>query len=438
MFPDARLWGTLRNMPQLPRRSPPASNRLRKPGLWLWRLTPIALAMLVVAAVTYGQDATTRPEDGLRGREVSVTLDTGKRFNGTLVERTEEAVVLRIAGVRTPIERRRVDTLEAVAPLAKRYEQRRSRLDQGDLEGRRELVQWLLERGGYRLAERELETLRRRFPDNPELELLWRIVQQQGKLARDRTAATQRAATQGAVTQPAREDPLRNRLTRQQLNMIRVWEVSPSNEPRVRVPDATIRKLFQRYGDDEAMPTGSNARFRVKQAKGWQQLELLFRVRARDLYDEVRILDEPETLETFRNIAHTRYVLRFCGGAGCHGGQNRGGLYLFRRAPRSDQTIYTNFYMLSQYRQDGQRMIDRRKPDQSLLLQFGLPRDAADTPHPDVPGWRPYFQRTDNEHYLALLDMIGDLYPEPAYGIEYTPPGEPDTTRTPATKASPR
>ncbi len=87
--------------------------------------------------------------------------------------------------------------------------------------------------------------------------------------------------------------------------------------------------------------------------------------------------------------------------------------------------MYTNFYILHKYANKDGRMIDRTKPEESLLLQYGLPREMTNTPHPDVPGWRPRFtSKSDRlyEQYRAFIDSLWQ--PTPDYGITYTPPGQ--------------
>ena len=69
----------------------------------------------------------------------------------------------------------------------------------------------------------------------------------------------------------------------------------------------------------------------------------------------------------------------------------------------------------------GYQMIDRDRPADSLLIQFALPRNLADTPHPDVPGFKPVFRMLKDPKYDQFLRWISnDLAPPPQrdYGIE--------------------
>jgi hypothetical protein len=79
-------------------------------------------------------------------------------------------------------------------------------------------------------------------------------------------------------------------------------------------------------------------------------------------------------------------------------------------------------------------VIDRDRPADSLLLQFALPPNVADHPHPDVPGFKPVFRVLKDPRYEQFLKWVSnDLSPlQSGYGIK--PGGErggqgPDMTR---------
>ena len=101
-----------------------------------------------------------------------------------------------------------------------------------------------------------------------------------------------------------------------------------------------------------------------------------------------------------------------------------------------DPTVwYTDFYILQKagfkvhstdifgsgpvYR----HMIDRMRPEDSLLLNFGLPQSVATMPHPKAAGFEPMFHGLGDETYLDLGKWIASLKAiAPDYGIKYTIP----------------
>ena len=85
------------------------------------------------------------------------------------------------------------------------------------------------------------------------------------------------------------------------------------------------------------------------------------------------------------------------------------GLNLVRWRPTTKAEAYTNFVALNRFERDGALMIDRFAPDDSLLLQWALPRDVARYPAPDVPGWKPRFKSSTDRRYVAVRDWIDGL-----------------------------
>ena len=63
---------------------------------------------------------------------------------------------------------------------------------------------------------------------------------------------------------------------------------------------------------------------------------------------------------------------------------------MLRSGVATDRVRYTNLLILDRFRTDeGQPLLDWDNPEQSLLVQYGLPRNETSTPHTPVPGWRP-------------------------------------------------
>ena len=100
--------------------------------------------------------------------------------------------------------------------------------------------------------------------------------------------------------------------------------------------------------------------------------------------------------------------------------------------PNSDAAVYTNFLILDRFQlSDGRSLIDYQDPAHSPLVQMGLPRENATTPHPKVPGasarsdlWKPVFESTDDKRFTDAMEWIKSMYrPRPQYPIPYEPPG---------------
>lgn len=315
----------------------------------------------------------------------------------------------------------------------KEYAQRLRATAADDLTARYALARWLFEQGAYALALEHAQLLDIRLAQQAEAAPGLAAQVRDLRLQAQQRLKAPRAgpATAG---EPATQPSARPLLTSQQINVIRVWESDPAQGPRVRIARPVLDQLLTKYGDSPLVPRG-RAQREVRSWSGGRQLELLFALRAREFYDQVQVLDEPRPLRTFREVIHPQYVLKSCASVHCHA-SGRTTLTLHRTAPASDQTLYTNFYILHQAATSSGRVIDRARPEQSLLVQYGLPRAQSESPHPLVPGWRPALRGRQDPMYARLLRWIGrELYqPDPAYGIDPDPgpgltpaPGPPET-----------
>ena len=221
-----------------------------------------------------------------------------------------------------------------------------------------------------------------------------------------------------------------NRLSQEQVNLIRVLEIDLKEKPTVVVPSKVIDEMFKYQLDGQLL--GKTERRKFKGRRGWQQLKKMFELaldnpQIRSLYKRVKVSDDPPAMLTFRKRIHRLYVLNYCGATNCHGGGEGGDLQLFRERPTHVATVYTNFFMLNSFKAKFRYdIIDRDKPSRSLLIQYSLPPADALEPHPQVEGWVPLLHpqrgtRLD-PRALMVIDWINTLYrPSPDYMIEFKP-----------------
>jgi hypothetical protein len=374
-----------------------------------------------------------------QAQEAVVTTTQGRQLKGRLVSEDEQTVVLEISGIRTPINRQDIANLDIQPSVHEQFAIRRAQVSDDDFDGRYQVAYWGFENAAYEQALAELQSLRSLFTpetsdfDRQRVETLSALVAARLAAQAEQPVPAAPAAQPPIATQPSATQPIGyERLTAEQINLIKVYEVDLSVAPRVQVPVAAIDALFERYADDERVPRGRVAQAEFRARPGHEQLALFFDLRARELYDQIQVREDPPALADFRIAIHRNYVLNYCGSAQCHGSQPVGGLFLFRSQPNSDATVYTNFFILDRYGNQRGLMIDRTAPARSLLLQYGLPLTAAESPHPAAPGWRAQFPNTDDPRYQRYAEILGNLIvPKPDYGIMYLPPGvtgtQPDT-----------
>jgi len=363
-------------------------------------------------------------------REAVVTTLDGRTLTGELLSQDEATVILMISGIKTPIPRRSIQEMELKPEPREQYRQMRAELENDDLDGRYRLAYTMYEKKWFALSMAELNALEREFPDSDKVRALKTVVQ--SRLDRANESSNRRTPTATTTNSNAdinvvTEAPDENQLlTQEQINLIRVYEADLEAQPKITLTPETIEKLFETYASDDRLAKDQRA---FRKLPGYEQLNILFDLQARELYGDVIIRQDSPAIKAFRSQLHQRYVLNYCATSGCHGDKSPGGLFLFRAQPNKDETVYTNFYILNQMQKSQGAMIDRDEPRRSLLLQYGLKRDAAATAHPDVPGWRPQFLKEDDPRFAAYVDVINQLWkPAPEYGISYRPPVWQDDT----------
>lgn len=360
-----------------------------------------------------------------------VHLRDGQQRRGVILEDGFEGVVMQIEGIRTPIPRSLVYSVELEPTFEEKLDRFRMATAPDDWPGRIELSRWLIQERRYELARQELEEVLT-LTESVEAKRLYTIVTAQLALGArpsespdefDPDGRPSRAAarTSGPVDQ---RDLLPERLlTTSDVNLIRVYEMDLRNPPRTMVPPDTIRKLLENYASSDLIPARSEQRTALFRAESADVISLMFRLKARELYPEIEVLSEPPHLNTFRQRVHNAWLIPNCATSRCHGGLDAGRFFLHSRNYKDDRVRYTNLMILDQLEIDGRRMIDYDDPTMSLLVQYALPRTQARTPHPDVRGWRPVLSTESPKLLEDTLSWIRAMFrPRPKYPVDYEPP----------------
>lgn len=234
-------------------------------------------------------------------------------------------------------------------------------------------------------------------------------------------------------------------LTHAEVNLIRVYEIDFERPPRVAVDPETIATMIKLYGTNREIPASEMERRALYRDDPLEIVELLFKLQARELYPRVEVLTEPWALNLFRRRVHNTWLLNSCATAHCHGAPGAGQLFLHRRRHKDARVRYANLLILERLEVDPDwPLINYDDPMMSLLIQYGLPRNQARKPHPDVRGWKPVFGRGGQRMLRDTLSWIDAMMqPRPDYPVKYEPPslmppapppsasGEPEPPREP-------
>lgn len=374
--------------------------------------------------------------------ETILVLKDGSQVVGRLVSIDDEKYTMLIAGIPTRFAKENVLRVMPQPPVEERYRQMRASLDDTDLDRRVLLAEWLRDRKRYDLALSELESILKADANHPRARELKKTIELQVDI--DKAAADRKAARETAPTteksQPGDTDPDESReaelarpfpvLSEDQINLMRVYEIDLANPPRLLIPRELVAALISKYADDSLLPATPEQREKLYQTRPAQILDLVFRLKAKDLYPMVKVMEDPASLRAFRRDVHQGWVMSGCATGRCHGGEEAGRLMLKRSRPTDAATYYTNFLILDRFRlADGKPLINYEEPEKSPLLQFAMPRNLTTRPHPmvrnqaGVDQWKPAIRSVDDRRYRATLDWIRSMYrPRPDYGITYDPP----------------
>ena len=378
------------------------------------------------------------PEPGQTG---VVILRSGQRRVGVIVEDSFDHVRIDIDGIHTKLPRETVDVVLLHPTFEQRYEQYRSaaRTPSQKLQ----LCQWLVDERQYSLASRQLTELMRDAPGQEARQLL--------KIVNAQLAMDPGAGNEGdpllEVGNDDEDDPDDDRLpsrvlTLDDVNLIRVYELDFDRPPKVVVAPKTIRQMIERYGTSSVIPPSEMEQRALFRADPLEIVEILFTLKARDLYPQVDVISEPYALNLFRRRVHNAWLLNNCATSRCHGGTDAGRFFLHRRGYKDERVRYTNLLILHRLNVDPDwPLVNYDEPMMSLIVQYGLPKHLARRPHPDVSGWKPVFGRGGQRMLRDTVTWIESMMqPRPEYPVDYEPPrigplDEPplddDPTRTP-------
>ena len=385
-------------------------------------------SLFLGAALAWGSPAradASEPNDA-SGAPDKVQLRTadGRSFTGALIRDVPSHVLLKIGGVEARFERADVARLSRVSDDTARFSERRAALADDDFGGRLALAREMFAADQLDAARWELVLLQAALLEEAagrdRVRALLSAVEAR-RVLKDEPAATggrpapeaanpaNGSADRGGDKRPPASRSRPVYLSEADINLVRVYEIdlNDADAPGVEVPEIVLLEAITEHPKHPSIPVGEAERDALLSRSGHDQLAFLFELEARSLYRNVRIRRDPENLAAFRREINPGHVARYFEP---HFGRGRvPGLKLLRHRPNTTAEAYTNFVALCRFSYQGLPMIDRFNPEASLLLQWGLPRDEALHPAPEVRGWRPRFRSLRDPRVERLREWIDGL-----------------------------
>lgn len=311
--------------------------------------------------------------------------------------------------------------------LRREYQQKFDRLRADDIEGHYRLAEWCRENRIYRLLLRQSQHVLQLDPGHENARLLYRL-------------AVEQLRAQAAETQPQAADAQANPndgelLTPGQIQKVKFAEFLDRDQVRPPLPPTNIRArqpapseeflqvrfkgdVLNEFLDQMAGSTDFSSRedrtaFLLLPAT--RQVQIIREHTREEYQPQIDVLNNPLVLQQFERVLPM--VMNGCGTSVCHGGSEAEGWRLRTARPKTDLNLYTNFLILSRVRNGNQRLINRHKPEDSLLLQYGLPTQQAAYQHPQqIPVLFP--RGADDLRYRTILAWIENLrVPEPKINV---------------------
>lgn len=124
------------------------------------------------------------------------------------------------------------------------------------------------------------------------------------------------------------------------------------------------------------------------------------------------ILSDPPVILNFKKVQQS---ILSTGCASCHSGDKAAGTFSLHFPADSQAATYTNFLILQKYNQKiGDRlysMIDRERPADSLLIQYAVPLEMGNPPHPKAANYRGVVHTRNDPRLKNAQDWISSLSP---------------------------
>ncbi len=364
-----------------------------------------------------------------------VQTKDGTTYEGDITEAGDSIQMTHVAGVEGPMVIKRANIQGKITypdEIGTQVHDALGKLPASDVASRISLARTAIQYHAYDAAQEAVNQAAAKDPNNRE------VAELRAQLAKLLPPATLPTTTPATPTTNESTGPLasstgvgvfvvKRPITPAEINRIKQVEMRPDERGlRVKIDADTRRKFLAGYIDMTA------AEF--AKLPPLDQANLILSKGKENLRGGVQIQTDPASVADFKKAVN-RPVVAGCAAAGCHSGPKSGSFSL--ALANNDAAIYTNFLVLqrSAYTAGGAQhlLVDRDYPDTSLLLQFMLPPDIADTPHPKVANFKSVVKTKSDPRYTATFHWIQSLSPmTPHYDIDLSREPVADVEKPPA------
>ena len=343
----------------------------------------------------------------------AVYLHDGRVIRGVIVKNELEEVILSLHGIHISFAGDDVNTVIPDRPFEQVYVELLERLDLDNEKHLESLILWLLKRDKPKIAEAHLQATTSTHPTINRLQMTVRA-----RLGTKTTTPQSKDTNQ--ISHEVASRVLGKLLSDEEVNLIRVYEIDLNDPPALVISPQTRQRFINLYGSNPIFPP--DIRKKICTLSDLEVFKLMRALNAKELYDEVFVVEEPRSLANFRQYVHDTWLVNRCGTLMCHGGYDSG-RFLIRTEPRyKASSRYANLLMLDRLVVDTRwPLLNYENPERSLIIQYALPRNEALKPHPETPLWEPAMRLQRNNSYDSTIRWIKSMrqLPRPNYPIEF-------------------
>ena len=390
----------------------------------------LAVVAIIALATTFA----------LPAQQVVICKD-GRRLSGDVTE-IKDGYQIRMKGGTVIISDDQVLKIEDVVTAKDELAKRLKKVDSKDAEGHYQLAKWAYDQNLFSEAEEILRKVLKLDPNHEGAPLLLKLAKigiAESKIEESTTDDGSTVKGSQGDNPPAVEPS--ELLKKEDIYKIRLLELTSDDRVSIKYRNDVLERFIKsRQGLGRFQEPNYDRKFR-KYSKVKQVLEMIEDTDRENssIRDDILINSDPKVIKEFKSRVWP-IIARSYGSANCYGGvKGRDGLKLFNMPLSDERVVYTNFYILHAWERGGRKMIDRDKPEMSLLLQYGLPRKLAKVPAPDYIT-ESIFTSKDDRNYKVIANWIASLrnpFLSPGYRIEYNLPGEKATEPTPTPETQP-
>ncbi|MCP4251329.1 MAG: hypothetical protein GY778_30200 [bacterium] len=296
------------------------------------------------------------------------------------------------------------------------YKQRVRALADDDLSGHYKLALWCKEQEAYKLLRRQCNHILQRNPKHEQARLLRELAERKLDAdGGDDEDGGGREANRGKLGRILDKEDIQ-KLRRMELHLDRRERVA------VRFQGSVLKEFFDEYRDSGELEDATQGKAFVRLPPP-EKAQVILRVAPETYGQQVELTTDPARFVDFERKV-LPVVLENCATSACHGTNGVGRFRLYNDKVMPTRLVYTNYLIMHEFTQDGDRVIDRHDPERSLILRYGLGSADPDGGHP-VPIAAP-FSSTNDRKYRAIRDWIETLsLPSPEYGISLEVPDTP-------------